>query len=156
MVLLKKYIQLLNHNTIGEYMNIKLLHSITNEEFTDILKSVGFKTYTDEQVTKALKNTMYVVKAMINNEIVGMGRVVGDYSIVCMLTDICVKPKYQKMGIGLKIVEELKRLVEDNLKKGEKIQIELVPTAGNIDFYKKAGFKYKKDVALGMYLWIKK
>ena len=76
--------------------------------------------------------------------------------IVCILTDICVKPKYQRNGIGLKIVNELKSLVENGVKEGEKIQIELTPTAGNEEFYKKAGFKYKPDVITGMYLWIKK
>ena len=50
---------------------------------------------------------MYIVKATINDKIVGMGRVVGDSSIVCLLTDICVKPEFQNLGIGLKITKEL-------------------------------------------------
>ena len=85
-----------------------------------------------------------------------MGRVVGDYSIVCMLSDICVKPEFQKIGVGLKITTELKRLIENGVKAGEKMQIELTPTAGNEGFYEKAGFKYKPEKITGMYLWIKK
>ena len=69
---------------------------------------------------------------------------------------MCVKPEFQGKGIGLKIVNELKRLIEDWVKEGEKMQIELTPTAGNEEFYKRAGFKYKPDVITGMYLWIKK
>ena len=99
---------------------------------------------------------MYMVKAIVNGKLAGIGRVVGDFSIVCMLSDICVKPEFQGKGIGLKIVNELKKLIEDGVKDGEKIQIELTPTAGNEEFYKKAGFKYKPDVITGMYLWIKK
>jgi len=72
------------------------------------------------------------------------------------LSDICVKPEYQGKGIGLKIVTKLKELIEDGVKEGEKIQIELTPTAGNEAFYQKAGFKYKPDKITGMYLWIKK
>lgn len=96
-------------------MNIKLEYSITADEFLEMIKSVGWKIYSNEQVKKALKNTMYMVKITENDKIIGMG-----------------------------------------VKKGEKMQIELTPTAGNEEFYKKAGFKYKPDVITGMYLWVKK
>lgn len=137
-------------------MKIELVHFITCEEFNDVLKSVGFKTYEKKQVELALKNTMYMVKAMVDGKLAGIGRVVGDNSIVCMLTDICVKKEYQKKGIGLKIVKELVRLINLGVKDNCKMQIELTPTAGCEEFYKKAGFKYKPDVITGMYLWIKK
>ena len=137
-------------------MNIEIKYNITEEEFLEMVKSVGWKIYSKKQVTKALKNTMYMVKVVINNQLAGIGRVVGDYSIVCMLTDICVKPEFQRKGIGLMIVKKLKELIESNLKENEKIQIELTPTAGNEEFYKKAGFKYKPEKITGMYLWIKK
>ena len=137
-------------------MNIKLEYLISIKEFLEVVESVGWNTYSKEQVDKALNNTMYMVKAIVNGELAGMGRVVGDFSIVCMLTDICVKPKFQGNGIGLKIVNELKGLIENEVKDGEKMQIELTPTAGTEKFYKKVGFKYKPDVITGMYLWIKK
>ena len=137
-------------------MDIKLEYIISIDEFLEVIESVGFKTYSNEQVNKALNNTMYMVKVTVDGKLAGIGRVVGDYSIVCMLSDICVKPEFQRKGIGLKIVNELKRLIENGVKEGEKMQIELTPTAGNEEFYKKAGFKYKPDVITGMYLWIKK
>ena len=137
-------------------MDVKLDYSITIDEFLEMVESVGWNTYSRQQLEKALQNTMYMVKATVNGELAGMGRVVGDYSIVCVLTDICVKPEFQRQGIGLKIVLELKKLIEDNVSDGEKMQIELTPTAGNEDFYTKAGFKYKPDKITGMYLWIKK
>lgn len=136
--------------------DIILEENITIEEFLEVIESVGFKTYSKDQVEKALNNTMYMVKAIVNGKIAGIGRVVGDYSIVCCLSDICVKPEYQGKGIGLKIVTKLKEMIEDGVKEGEKIQIELTPTAGNEAFYQKAGFKYKPDKITGMYLWIKK
>lgn len=135
-------------------MNVKLDYSINVEEFLEVIEAVGWKTYSKEQVEKALQNTMYMVKATVDGKLAGIGRVVGDYSIVCMLSDICVKPEFQGMGIGLKITTELKRLIEENVAEGEKMQIELTPTAGNEGFYEKAGFKYKPDKITGMYLWI--
>ena len=136
--------------------DIILEENITIEEFLEVIESVGFKTYSKDQVEKALNNTMYMVKAMVDGKIAGIGRVVGDYSVVCCLSDICVKPEYQGKGIGLKIVTKLKEMIEDGVKEREKMQIELTPTAGNEAFYQKAGFKYKPDKITGMYLWIKK
>ena len=137
-------------------MNIQIDYSFSIDEFLEMVESVGWKTYSREQVEKALKNTMYMVKATVDGKLAGIGRVVGDYSIVCILTDICVKPGFQGQGIGLRITNELKNLIEINVNKGEKMQIELTPTAGNEAFYEKAGFKYKPDKITGMYLWIKK
>ena len=137
-------------------MNIKLDYSISSDEFLEMVEFVGWKTYSREQVEKALKNTMYMVKATVDGKLAGIGRVVGDNSIVCMLTDICVKPEFQGHGIEIKITLELKKLIEENVSTGEKMQIELTPTAGNEAFYQKAGFKYKPDKITGMYLWIKK
>ena len=137
-------------------MNIKLEYSITEDEFLEVIESVGWKTYSKQQVKKALENTMYMVKATVDGKLAGIGRVVGDYSVVCMLSDICVKPEFQGHGIGLKITSELKKLIEKNVAEGEKMQIELTPTAGNEAFYEKAGFKYNPEKITGMYLWIKK
>ena len=137
-------------------MNIHLDYSFSISEFLEMVESVGWKTYSKSQVEKALKNTMYMVKATVDGKLAGIGRVVGDYSIVCVLTDICVKPEFQGHGIGLKITTELKRLIENNVAEGEKMQRELTPTAGNEAFYEKAGFKYNPDKITGMYLWIKK
>lgn len=133
-----------------------LEENISIEEFLDVIESVGFKSYSKEQVEKALKNTMYMVKVMVDGKAIGIGRVVGDFSIVCCLSDICVRPEYQGKGYGLMIVNKLKEMIELNVKPGEKMQIELTPTAGNEAFYQKAGFKYKPDKITGMYLWIKK
>ena len=82
-------------------MNIKIYHEMSNEEFLEVIQSVGFKTYSNEQVTKALENTMYMVKVEVDGKLAGIGRVVGDYSIVCCLSDICVKPEFQKKAVLL-------------------------------------------------------
>lgn len=65
----------------------------------------------------------------MDGDIAEIGRVVGDNSIVCILTGICVNPKFQGMGIGSMIVRKLKQLIENNVKPGEKMQVELTPTA---------------------------
>lgn len=137
-------------------MELNLDYKITSEEFLEMIESVGWKSYSKQQINKALANTMYMVKATVDGKLAGIGRVVGDCSIVCMLSDICVKPEFQHNGIGLAIASELRKMIEDTVKVSEKMQVELTPTAGNEGFYEKAGFKYKPDKITGMYLWIEK
>ena len=145
----------MKHEKRGEAVeNVTLKEGIHVDDFLEIIESVGWKTYSRAQVEKALQNSMYTVAAVVDGQVVGMGRVAGDFSIVCCLTDICVKPEYQGKGIGLKIVNRLKSMIEEGVQEGEKMQVELTPTAGNEKFYMKAGFKYKPDVITGMYLWI--
>ncbi len=137
-------------------MDIKFENNITPEEFLEMIEAVGWKPYTREQVERALKNTMYMVKVTVDGKLAGIGRIVGDFGVVCMLTTICVKPEYQKNGIGLSIIKTLKEMVENDVKPGERILIELNPIAGLEHFYEKAGFKYKPEKITGMYLWIQK
>lgn len=42
-------------------MEIKLDYSLTVDEFLEVVESVGWKTYSKQQVKKALENTMYAV-----------------------------------------------------------------------------------------------
>ena len=140
----------------NQELNIKIEYSITIDEFLEMVESVGWNTYSRCQVEKALKNTMYMIKVTVDDVLAGIGRVVGDYSVVCMLSDVCVKPEFQGKGIWTIIVNRLRELIEENVQEGEKIQIELTPTAGNEKFYQNCGFKYKPEKITGMYLWIKK
>ena len=61
-------------------MDVKLDYSITVDEFLEMVESVGWKSYTREQIEKALQNTMYMVKATVNGKLAGIGRVVGEYT----------------------------------------------------------------------------
>ena len=47
-------------------MNIQLDYSFSINEFLAMVESVGWKTYSELQVKKALKNTMYMVKATVD------------------------------------------------------------------------------------------
>ena len=79
-------------------MNIQIDYSFSIDEFLEMVKSIGWKTYSKKQVEKAKKNTMYMVKTAVDGKLTGIGRVIGDYSIVCILTGICVEPKFQGKG----------------------------------------------------------
>lgn len=52
-------------------MEIKLDYSLTVDEFIEVIKSVGWKTYSKQQVKKALENTMYAVSVKVDGDIAG-------------------------------------------------------------------------------------
>ncbi|QPW58465.1 hypothetical protein IRP63_04195 [Clostridium botulinum] len=47
------------------------------EQFNNLVKSVGWKVNSNEQVNRALQNSLYTVSILYNNEIIGMGRMLG-------------------------------------------------------------------------------
>ncbi len=137
-------------------LTVELSNDLSVSEYLNLIDSVNWKKLTEEQVEKAIKNSMYVVKAIINGKTVGMGRLVGDFGCHGMLTDIVIDPRFQNKGIGSKIVLNIKEYITNYIKDGERFIIELCPTVGNRDFYIKCGFKYNPEKMDGMYLWIDK
>ena len=44
--------------------DLKIEHKINEDEFLEVIESVGFKTYPKYQITTALKTTMYMFKVI--------------------------------------------------------------------------------------------
>lgn len=137
-------------------MNYEILDDIKPKEFVELRKSVEWKEINLEQSIIALNNTMIKVSIVVDKKVVAMGRLVGDYSCKGVLSDIIVNPEYQHKGLGKVIVTTILGKVINNLKEGERFQIETTPTSGNRDFYINCGFKYKPENQDGVYIWIEK
>ena len=54
-----------------------------------------------------LANTLYGVSLKLGDEIVGMGRIIGDGGCFFVVVDIAVQPKYQRRGLGKRIMTAL-------------------------------------------------
>ncbi|MDD3340844.1 MAG: GNAT family N-acetyltransferase [Bacilli bacterium] len=137
-------------------MDIKLQNDLQPNEFLELIEAVGWKSLSEKQIEKSLRHSMYVVKAVVNQKTVAMGRIIGDFSTSGVLTDIIVHPDYQGNGIGTKIVMNIKAYMNEYVKEGEHFLIELCPAYGKRNFYANCGFKYKPENMDGMYLWIDK
>lgn len=73
------------------------------KDFIRLKVATGFRDRPIEQVEKALSNDLLDVVAMVNNEVVGMGRLVGDGVMYWYLQEIIVLPEFQGKGIGTSI-----------------------------------------------------
>ncbi|AXI30398.1 GNAT family N-acetyltransferase [Priestia megaterium] len=129
-------------------MKISLSSSIENIEWSrmkDIYHSVGWKNHDEEKIKKVFQSSNVVAIAYDENKIVGFGRALSDGVFNAAIYDVVIDEQYQNKGIGQKIIENLLAPLNDIS------CVHLVSTAGNEEFYKKAGFR-KMKTGMARYL----
>lgn len=123
---------------IKEYNNYK------QDEIIDLYKSVGWINYTQqpEKLKKGYENSLCILGAYKDDELVGIIRAVGDGVTILFIQDIIVLPEYQRNGIGTQLI---KTVLE---KYSHVYQIELLTddTEKTVEFYKSVGFKPANEI----------
>ncbi|MBK8500786.1 MAG: GNAT family N-acetyltransferase [Saprospiraceae bacterium] len=110
----------------------------------------GLSRKTDEASQVGLKNSIHSMMIEFEEEIIGMGRIIGDGGCFCQIVDICILPKQQGKGLGKLIMKNLTDFINDNLP--ESCYVSLIAD-GNASFlYEKFGFKETMPESKGMYL----
>jgi len=120
------------------------------EEFLSLRDSVDMGTRSLEGVRKGLGNELCGILLYVKDseELVGMGRVVGDGGTVFHICDMVVKPEWQKKGGGTMIMNGLMDFIE-----GLDISNAYVNLIADVDgFYEKWGFKPTHPRSKGMFL----
>ncbi len=115
-------------------------NALCYEDYCSLRKSVGWLIFSKEQTENALRNSLFTVIAVDNNEVIGMGRLIGD-GMYYMISDIVVCPPYQKKGIGTNITNLLINFVNRKTPIGGRSSIQLIAEKGKELFYEKMGFK---------------
>ncbi len=118
------------------------------EEFVKLFNSVNWER-DKKRVKQNKKNSSFAVSLYIENEIVGMGRVVGDGSYFTIY-DIVVDKNFQGLGIGSIIMKEIVewyKSIED-----EDTFLYANASKNREPFYEKFGFRSRpnEDVGAGM------
>ena len=117
------------------------VNTLSVKDYIKLWESVGWGTPPAEnQIEAGLKNSMISVEAIHNNQVIGMGRVVGDGVIMCYILDLIVLPEFQGRGIGKAIMENLIAHVKDSALPNTGITIGLFTSTGLDKFYEKFGF----------------
>lgn len=94
-----------------------------------------------EHARRALQNGLLNVSAIYHDELVGMGRLVGDGAMYWYLQEIIILPNFQRKGIGTMIVEHLVDYAKANSITGKFTTIGGVSAKGKERFYEKMGFE---------------
>lgn len=121
---------------------IRLVDNILQaEDFVRLRIETGFAEIPVEHASKALQNGLVNVSAIYQDELVGMGRLVGDGAMYWYLQEIIVLPQFQRKGIGTMIVKHLVDYAKANSATGKFTTIGGVSAKGKEPFYEKLGFE---------------
>lgn len=132
------------------------LNKLTIEEYYKLLDALKWKRPAERLLKISLKNGINV-KYVLDGQIIGMARYVSDGGYAGLIMDVIVLPEYQSNGYGTQMIASLINYLKSNLQENEEMMIQLLSAPGKQNFYRKFGFKVKKEVAEdGMYMWLKK
>jgi predicted N-acetyltransferase YhbS len=110
--------------------------TLNADEFVDILKksTLGERRPIDDsdRIQEMLQNANLIVTARKNGELIGVARSLTDFSFCTYMSDLAVDQKYQKMGIGIRLIKETKMHTP-------KAKLILLAAPAAVNYYPKTG-----------------
>jgi ribosomal protein S18 acetylase RimI-like enzyme len=101
---------------------------------------ISFPNWTSERMMRALKNSSVVVFAWKENELIGFARVITDFAWVAYLSQIAVHPRFQKQGIGTKLLFHVLEKI------GDEVSLVAHSDDSATGFYEAKGFQLRTNV----------
>ncbi|WP_138756181.1 GNAT family N-acetyltransferase [Paenibacillus sinopodophylli] len=120
-------------------------------EHHTLWEAVGWGTVDSEMATHSISNSIYAVVVVLDEEVVGMGRIVGDGAMYFYIQDVAVLPEHQNKGIGKMIVDQLLAYIKKKKCKTGIAFVGLFASHGNDTFYETYGFKDHSPEMTGMF-----
>lgn len=119
-------------------MEIREYKEYKEDEIKRLYTEVGWAAYTDnmEALEQGYKNSLLVLAAYENEELLGVIRVVGDGFTVVFIQDILVFPGKQRQGVGTALLKAVLAKYPDV----RQIELTTDNTPKTLAFYKSLGF----------------
>ena len=134
---------------------LKYNNNLSAKEYCELRSAVAWQPIVEEQAQSGLNGSDFIIACRDDDNIVGCARIFWDKGYIAYLADVMVKPKYQKQGIGKKLVSECIAYIDSQLKNGWRIKIVIVSAKGKKQFYEKFGFELRPNEhdGAGMQVW---
>lgn len=113
----------------------------TVEEYDRVRNAAGLPVKSKTAVKRGLANTLHAVCIEYANQVVGIGRVIGDGGLFYDIVDIAVLPEHQKRGVGSMIMGSLMKYIDAHAEPTALIC--LLSNRGVAGFYEKYGFQVR-------------
>lgn len=84
------------------------------DDYLHLRQASGLTPFSVEAAAIGLKGTLFGVRVVQDDHIVGMGRIIGDGGCFFQVTDIAVLPEHQGKGLGKRIMAALVAYLRDN------------------------------------------
>ena len=114
-------------------------------------EAVGWGNINTEMSGGSLNNSLYGVVATVNEEPVGMGRIVGDSYMFFYIQDVAVRPSMQGLGLGTEILNYLLAYIKRRRNENGIAFVGLFASEGKETFYEKFDFKNHSPHMTGMF-----
>ena len=139
-------------------MDITFGHSLSIEQYNGLRRSVNFTEIAPRLASISLQNSLYLCVALVNDEPIGMTRLVGDGGYSFFICDVVVHPNYQSQGIGRMLITNTLDYIESLVNEDETVMINLMSAYDKEKFYQRLGFHKRPfgNHGCGMSLWISK
>ena len=113
------------------------------------LRSVsGLSPKTAEAAARGLPNSLFAVQVLQGDEIVGMGRIIGDGGCFYQVVDIAVLPAHQGQGLGKLIMREIMQYIEQQVPASA--YVSLIADGQAQQLYAQFGFTHTAPKSVGM------
>ncbi|MHA7581005.1 GNAT family N-acetyltransferase [Paenibacillus vandeheii] len=118
-------------------------------EYLALRKSAGLSAMSQEGAEIGLPNSLFAVCLREENEIVGMGRVIGDGGCFFQVVDIAVRPDQQGRGYGKLIMSEIMNYLREHVPARGLVSLLADVPADRL--YGQFGFSYTSPKSEGMW-----
>ena len=111
-------------------------------------EETGLSPKTLEAAERGLPNTLFAVQILAGEEVIGMGRVIGDGGCFYQVVDIAVLPQHQGRGLGKTIMREIAGYLERAVP--ESGYVSLLADGKAYQLYQQFGFVLTAPASVGM------
>lgn len=125
-------------------MEIREYKDYNKDEILRLFSEVGWTAYTKNMpaLEQGFKNSLLVLAAYENDELLGIIRAVGDGFTIVFVQDILVFPEKQRQGIGTALL----KAVLDRYPDVRQIELATDNTPKTTAFYKSLGFSEFSEI----------
>ena len=119
-------------------------------DYRRLRKEAGLSPKTLEAAERGLPNTLFAVQILAGDEMVGMGRVIGDGGNFFQVVDIAVHPTHQGRCLGKTIMREIAGYIEREVPHSG--YVSLLADGKAVELYQQFGFVRTAPASVGMAL----
>lgn len=128
------------------YTIVKALPSV--ETYRHLRLAAGLSAKNHEAALRGLPNSLFAVQICFDDEVIGMGRIVGDGGTFFQVVDIAVVPAHQGRGVGKMIMAEIVAFIESDVP--ESGYVSLLADGQANKLYAQFGFRPTAPESIGM------
>lgn len=126
-----------------------ILATPDSDVYCHLRQQAGLSPKTPEAAARGLANSLFAVQVMLQQQVVGMGRVIGDGGCFYQIVDIAVLPAHQGLGLGKRIMHAILDYLQQHAPASA--YVSLIADGDAQHLYAQFGFAPTAPASIGMF-----